>query len=78
MDTDFCVTAMEGAIACFGRLEGLQRGQGSLFTSFAFTSTLKETDLDGWSWPLAARRLHRMAVAIAEMRMRLAHCLRDR
>ena len=39
MDTDFCVTAMEGAIACFGRLEGLQRGQGSLFTSFAFTST---------------------------------------
>ena len=34
--------------------------------------------LDGWSSPLDGRRLHRAAVAIARIRMRLPRCLRDR
>src|SRR5580704_8428043 len=31
--------------------------------------------LDGWAWPLDGHRLHRAAVAIAEIRMRLPQCL---
>ena len=34
--------------------------------------------LDGRSWPLDGQRLHRAAVALAEIRMRLPQCLRDR
>ena len=41
MDADFCVTALEEAIARFGRPEIFNTDQGSQFTSFAFTNTLK-------------------------------------
>ena len=34
--------------------------------------------LDGWPWPLDGQRLHRAAVAIAQIRMRVPQCLRDR
>jgi putative transposase len=39
MDADFCVTALEEAIARFGRPEIFNTDQGSQFTSFAFTNT---------------------------------------
>ena len=41
MDADFCVTALEEAIARFGRPEIFNTDQGSQFTSFGFTNTLK-------------------------------------
>jgi putative transposase len=41
MDADFCVTALEEAAARFGRPEIFNTDQGSQFTSFAFTDTLK-------------------------------------
>src|ERR1700728_1787539 len=63
------VTALEEAIARFGRPEIFNTDQGSQFTSFAFTNILKDAD-DGWSRRLDGRRLHRAAVAIAEIRMR--------
>src|SRR5271166_4791597 len=65
MDADFCVTALEEAIARFGRPEIFNTDQGSQFTSFAFTNTLKGADIPA-------------AVAIAQIRMRLPQCLRDR
>ena len=43
MDADFCVTALEQAIAGFGRPEIFNTDQGSQFTSFAFTNTLQQT-----------------------------------
>jgi len=53
MEADFCVTALEEAIARFGKPEIFNTDQGSQFTSFAFTNTLKDADiLDGRSWPL--------------------------
>ena len=45
MDADFCVTALEEAIARFGRPEIFNTDQGSQFTSFAFTNTLKGANI---------------------------------
>ena len=45
MDADFCVTALEEAIARFGKPEIFNTDQGSQFTSFAFTNTLREADI---------------------------------
>jgi putative transposase len=41
MDADFCVAALEEAIACYGVPEIFNTDQGSQFTSFAFTDVLK-------------------------------------
>ena len=40
-----CVTALEQAIAGFGRPEIFNTDQGSQFTSFAFTNTLQQTGI---------------------------------
>jgi putative transposase len=45
MDADFCVTALEEAIVRFGRPEIFNTDQGSQFTSFAFTNTLKDANI---------------------------------
>jgi putative transposase len=45
MDADFCVMALEEAIARFGRPEIFNTDQGSQFTCFAFTNTLKDADI---------------------------------
>jgi putative transposase len=42
MDTEFCVAALEEAIARYGRPN---TDQGSQFTSFAFTNTLKDAGI---------------------------------
>jgi putative transposase len=45
MDTEFCVSALEEAIARYGRPDIFNTDQGSQFTSFAFTNTLKDADI---------------------------------
>ena len=45
MDADFCVAALEEAIARFGSPEIFNTDQGSQFTSFAFTNTLKDAEI---------------------------------
>jgi putative transposase len=45
MDTEFCVAALEGAIARYGRPDIFNTDQGSQFTSFAFTTTLKDAGI---------------------------------
>ena len=45
MDTDFCVAALEEAIARYGRPRIFNTDQGSQFTSFSFTNTLKDADI---------------------------------
>src|SRR5256714_15564558 len=45
MDADFCVTALEEAIARFGKPKIFNTDQGSQFTSFAFTNTLRDADI---------------------------------
>ncbi|GAB6095723.1 hypothetical protein JCM14469_19760 [Desulfatiferula olefinivorans] len=41
LDSDFCVSALEDAIARYGRPEIFNTDQGSQFTSGAFTNVLK-------------------------------------
>lgn len=45
MDTEFCVAALEEAIARYSRPEIFNTDQGSQFTSFAFTTTLKDAGI---------------------------------
>ncbi len=45
MDADFCVAALEEAIARYGRPDIFNTDQGSQFTSFAFTTTLKDAGI---------------------------------
>lgn len=71
MDTSFCVSALEEALARFGRPEIFNTDQGSQFTSAAFTGTLarrRRQDLDGRSRALDGQRVHRAAVALAQIR----------
>ncbi len=45
MDTDFCVEALQEAIAVYGAPEIFNTDQGSQFTSTAFTEVLKEHNI---------------------------------
>lgn len=42
LDADFCVAALEDALARYGRPDIFNTDQGSQFTSFAFTNALKD------------------------------------
>jgi putative transposase len=42
MDSDFCVQALEEALAKYGKPETFNSDQGSQFTSFAFTNVLQD------------------------------------
>ena len=68
MDADFCVAALEEAIARHGRPDIFNTDQGSQFTSFAFTTTLKDAgiriSMDGrgrWMDNVFIERLWRIA-----------------
>lgn len=45
LDTDFCVEALKEALAKYGKPAIFNTDQGSQFTSFEFTNTLKNTDV---------------------------------
>jgi putative transposase len=45
MDTDFCVAALEEAIAKYGKPDIFNSDQGSQFTSFAFTNVLLDNGI---------------------------------
>ena len=81
MDVSFCLAALEEALAKFGRPEIFNTDQGSQFTSAAFTGALAEAgvdDLHGRPRPLDGQRVHRAAVAVAQVRGRLPQGLRRR
>src|SRR5260221_11638086 len=45
MEADFCLAALEEAIARYGRPEIFNTDQGSQFTSFAFTTMLRDAGI---------------------------------
>jgi putative transposase len=45
MEADFCVAALEEAIVRYGKPDIFNTDQGSQFTSFAFTNTLREAGI---------------------------------
>ena len=78
MDTSFCVSALEEALARFGRPEIFNTDQGSQFTSAAFTRHAgrhRRQDLDGRSRALDGQCVHRAAVALAQIRGHLSQGL---
>ena len=42
METDFYISALEEALAKYGKPDSFNTDQGSQFTSFAFTSVLRD------------------------------------
>ena len=81
MDVAFCVDALDEALARFGQPEIFNTDQGSQFTSAVFagrTRRCRHSDLDGRPRPLDGQRVHRTAVAVAEVRGRLPEGLRRR
>ena len=80
MEADFCVAALEDAIARYGRPDIFNTDQGSQFTSFAFTNTLRDAgiriSMDGrgrWMDNVFIERLWR----IVEIRVCVPQRLRD-
>ena len=79
MDASFCVEALAEALAQYGPPAIFNTDQGSQFTSLEFTSDAqrrRRADLDGRQGPLDGQRLHRAAVALAQVRVRLPARLR--
>ena len=68
MDADFCVTALEEAIARFGKPDqrGTRLAVHELCVHEHFEGC-RHSHLDGRPWPLDGQCLHRAAVAIAEI-----------
>jgi putative transposase len=78
MTTDFCVEALEEAIAKYGTPEIFNTDQGSQFTSADFTNVLtdqRHPDQHGRQGSLGRQRLRRAAVAQRQVRARLSACL---
>ena len=81
MEADFCVAALEEAIARYGKPGHLQHRSGLAVHQLRLhrhAEGRRHPHLHGWARPLDGQRLHRAAVAIAQIRMRLPHRLRDR
>ena len=71
MEAEFCVEALQEALARYGKPEIFNTDQGSQFTSAAFTSVLIESrcqDQHGRQGVLAGQRLRRAALALDQIR----------
>jgi len=80
MTSDFCVEALEEAIAKYGTPEIFNSDQGSQFTSEAFTKVLKVHDIK-ISMDGKGRWIDNVFVAALEereVRARIPACLRER
>lgn len=79
MDAGFCVTALEEALARFGKPEIFNTDQGSQFTWQVFTSVLHDAEVRiSMPGTVDEQCLHRAALALPEVRVRQSPCLRDR
>ena len=80
MDVEFCIAAVEEALARFGRPDIFNSDQGSQFTSPRFTAVLTAAvvriSMDGRG-RVDGQRVHRTAVAQSEIRVRLSACVRN-
>ncbi len=79
LSADFCVEALEEALARHGNPEVFNTDQGSQFTSTDFTKVLKDAenrDQHGRQGRLARQCLRRAALADDQIRGSLSACLR--
>jgi len=83
MDVSFCVSALEEALARFGKPEIFNTDQGSPVhqpSIYRGAAGGGDQGIDGWPWPVDGQCVHRAAVAIAEARGDLSEglCRRTR
>jgi putative transposase len=81
MDTEFCIEAVQEAIARYGTPEIFNTDQGSQFTSSAFIGLLTSQRIRismEWQRLLAGQRVHRAAVALDQVRGAVPARLRER
>jgi putative transposase len=82
LGADFCVEALEEALARYGRPEIFNTDQGSQFTSDDFTGMLKDhaisISMDGKGRPVYGQHLRRAALAQPQIRRGLPQRLCDR
>ena len=79
MEAEFCVEALEEALARHGRPEIFNTDQGSQFTSHDFTGVLtqgRDRHQHGRQGRLARQRLRRAALAVGQIRGGLSASLR--
>ena len=77
MEVDFCIEALREAMTRYGKPEIFNTDQGSQFTSFEFTQVLKEAEVKISMDGRGRQPIHRAAVALPEIRMRLPARVRD-
>ena len=63
MDGSFCVSALEEALARFGKPDIFNTDQGSRCGLHRHADRRRHPHLDGWTRPLDRQRVHRTAVA---------------
>src|SRR5450631_2683026 len=81
MEVEFCLEAVEEALARHGRPEIFNTDQGSQFTSQDFTGLLLDNanrDQHGWQGRMARQRVCRAALALGQIRRGLSASLRQR
>jgi len=81
MEVDFCLEAVEEALAKYPKPDIFNTDQGSQFTSAAFTSLLRDNTIAiSMEWPgrLARQRLRKAGVALGEERRVLSQSLCQR
>ena len=79
MDVSFCLVALEEALPKFGKPEIFNTDQGSQFTSACLHRRARRSgrrDLHGRPRPQDGQRVHRLALAVAQVRGRLSQGLR--
>jgi putative transposase len=70
MDVQFCIDALDEALARYGTPEIFNTDQGSQFTSWVWTHRPERgrgADLDGRARPVPRQHLHRTALALVEI-----------
>ena len=81
MEVDFCLEAVEEALARHGKPEIFNTDQGSQFTSAGFhrpADRKRHRDQHGWPGLLARQRVCRAALAVGQIRRGLSASLRQR
>ena len=81
MEVEFCLEAVEEALARHGRPEIFNTDQGSQFTSAGLhrpVARQRHRDQHGWQGRMARQRVRRAALALGQIRRGLSASLRQR
>ena len=70
LETEFCLEAVEEALARYGKPEIFNTDQGSQFTSIAFTGLLLKNEINQHGWERRPARQHHRRAPVADHQIR--------